>query len=173
MTHLIAHFPDQGSAMAAMQRLVARGFPSSRVLPVTDGGVRGSAGSDNAPSNLVSSLSHRADRATEGWPAGRRVDEVGPGELGAARLELETNGSDMSESEVRSFLEQVGAHRVDASTSPMASEAPGVWPEAPSGDAVDVERAVDAARRGSESSGEDMPVPGEGPSLRTRHDPHR
>ncbi|UPG87668.1 hypothetical protein L2Y94_10030 [Luteibacter aegosomatis] len=173
MTHLIAHFPDQGSAMAAMQRLMARGFPSSRVLPVTDGGVRGSAGSDNAPSNVVSSLSHRADRPTEGWPAGRRVDEVGPEQLGAAWLELETGESGMSESDLRNFLEQAGAYRVDASSSPMATEALGVWPEAPRGDAVDVERAVDAARRGSEKSGEDLPLPGEGPSLKTRHDPHR
>lgn len=159
--------------MAAMQQLVARGFPQSRVFPVTDGGVRGSAGTDNAPSNVVSGLSHRAGRPTEGWPAGRRVDEVGPETLGAAWLELDTGEGDMSDSDVRSFLEQAGAHRVDASSSPMATEAPGVWPEAPRGDAVDVERAVDAARRGSENRGENLPPPGEGPSLKTRHDPHR
>ncbi|MDF4003530.1 hypothetical protein P3W33_09025 [Luteibacter sp. PPL552] len=173
MTHLIAHFSTQAAAMAAMQRLAGRGFPQDRLVPIADGGVRGSPDSYNVPANVVSAHSNKAARPLERGPANRRVDEVGPEVYGLVRLELDTGDGEMSDGDVRALLEETGAERIETSERPLPEEMPGVWPAPPLGDRVDVDRAIDASLRAGLERHPETPAPHEGPSKRTPHDPHR
>lgn len=181
MTYLIAHFPDQGAAMAARDKLLGRGMRQADVIPATDATIGRSSDTASEPSNFPSQVSHRGDREPRNTsdspsgkrlPAGRNVEPATPSELGRARLNVLV-GETIPEQELRDLFDACGATLIERSTESFPEETAGVWPEAAMGDATDVRRAIRASQRGAMHEGPvEVPDP-EAPSLREAHDPHR
>jgi hypothetical protein len=180
MPHLVAHFPDQASAMSALARLESRGLAPGQALPATDASVGRTRTSADVPSNPPSSVSHQGNREPRNTSAtaepsrgmsGRGSTPEHPEELGRAQLLVNLDGQ-ASADELSRMLSDVGAVDITRSDADFPTETAGVWPDAPRGNAVDVQRAIAASREGAAAGAppkEDI----NRPSMKTRHDPQR
>lgn len=181
MSHLVAHFPDQASAMGAMSRLVGRGLSSGGVVPITDSSIGGARTSADVPSNPPSQVSHHGDREPRNTsdtlksPRGmnaRSIEPQTPSELGASRLAVALDRG-LDEGDIRHLLHEAGATSIDMDDGELPQEVEGFWPATGPGESPEVQAAITASRRGAEHADEPI-VPGEDrPSMKTAHDPHR
>jgi hypothetical protein len=167
--------------MRAMTRLLGRGLEQRHVVPENDATVWRSGDTVSTPSSRrsrVDDSGERQPRNTSGTPAADSPIRQGaskpqtPSELGTTRLNVQLDDT-LAEHAVRELLASCGATDIDRRTDAFPEENPGVWPEPSEGSATDVARAVAAAERGAAGDASADRAPGEGPSLKEAHDPHR
>jgi hypothetical protein len=153
MHHVTGTFPNQFSAAAIVDKMLDRGVPRDRIVVATDESIGGSPASSNAPSNVLSDVSHlgrnrQRDSGGRGLASDRSVTPDAPEALGKSVVTV-TTGGEWSESVLREWMETAGAENVAIGSDDVPKENDRVWPSPPEGDAVDVERAIEASRRGA------------------------
>lgn len=161
MHHVTGTFPNQFSAAAIVDKMLGRGMPRGRIVVATDESIGDSPASSNAPSNVLSEVSHlgrnrQPDSGGRGLASDRSVTPDAPEALGKSVVTV-TTGGEWSETVLRELMESAGAENVAIGSDDVPQENDSVWPSPPEGDAVDVERAIAASRRGASDAGLSKP----------------
>lgn len=157
MHHVTGTFPNQFSAASIVDKMLDRGVPRDRIVVATDESIGDSPASSNAPSNVLSEVSHlgrnrQRDSGGRGLGSDRSVTPDAPEALGKSVVTVFTGG-EWNETVLRDLMETAGAEDVAVGTDEVTRENDSVWPSPVEGDAVDVERAIEASRRGAEDTG--------------------
>ncbi|MDQ0008634.1 hypothetical protein J2T07_000793 [Luteibacter jiangsuensis] len=161
MHHVTGYFPNQFSAAAIVDKMLGRGMPRDRIVVATDESIGDSPASSNAPSNVLSDVSHlgrnrQRDSGGRGLASDRSVTPDAPETLGKSMVTV-TTGGEWSETVLRGLMETAGAEDVVSGSDDVPQENEGVWPAPSEGDAIDVERAIAASRRGASDAGSSKP----------------
>jgi len=149
MSHLIvAKFNNQFAAASAFDKLMSCGLSRGKGVVQCDESVGRSAASASAPTTVISDLSHRGER--EGEKKHLRAPDVlpPPMEIGFAVLSVEID-DDASLDQVTAVMRELSA--VDVQVLPgqsLTQDAAALWPEQPTGDRTEVERAILASQHG-------------------------
>jgi len=155
---VVACFDTQFDASAAAEKLLSRGLRREQIVLSFDESVGGAASSSSAPTTVVSTASHtgRIDTSTgRDKPKRTSVSDRTPQPLpdprliGHATLVVELHG-EMSMDDVCALLDGAGASSVRAEEQGAHHrEDPAMWPSAGDATQEDVQRSVDAAKRGA------------------------
>lgn len=170
---IIADFDTQRQAMSAAEKLFSIGLPRDHLLLRIDERGLGTPASSTAPTTVVEeTLPSPADSSVRTEPADdvirddtRRgaTDAVrDPSLLGRTRVAIRLPCA-LPASELVQLLRAAGASDIEQMEGQSPHPNPAMWPVVDTANATDVERAVEASRRGAsgpgDRSGNDDPPP--------------
>ena len=145
---IVATFDTQFAAASATDKLLSHGMQRSHVVACVNESVGNSAASASSPTSVISPIN----------PSGRREDQrtseirspshlPGPAQFGHTVLTV-TLDDDVPADDVWYLMELVGAKSIEMLDGNAPTEDPMMWPVHGKGSAIDVGRAISAARGG-------------------------
>lgn len=154
---VVACFDTQFDASAAAEKLLSRGLRREQIVLSFDESVASTASSSSAPTTVVSTASHTGrvdtstgrDKAKRTSASDRTPPLPDPRLIGHATLVVELHG-EMSMDDACALLDGAGASSVRMEEQGAhRREDPAMWPSAGEAAQEDVQRSVDAAKRGA------------------------
>lgn len=152
---IVAGFDTQFAGMAVLERLVARGLRRDRVTISVDESVGNSAASSEAPTTVISTISHLGKRGVRDASGKMHRDSslrspsnmTDPKSFGYAVVTVQVSG-ELSADQIFRLMDSGGAHSIVREDGTFHPENPDMWPNYGQALKIDVQRAVAAVRGG-------------------------
>jgi hypothetical protein len=144
---IVGKFDNQFAAASASAKLLSRGLQHSHIVSYADESVGNSAASSSVPTSIISRLGEAGEHHHKSSELRSPSQLPAPAMMGHTVLTVDP-ADDVSADEVRHVMELAGATSVEALEMEPPIENPSMWPEHATGYAVDVERAIRAAKGG-------------------------
>ncbi|WP_233842135.1 hypothetical protein [Dyella sp. 2HG41-7] len=158
MTELVvACFDTQFEANSAAEKLLSRGLQRDQIVLTFDESIQSVPSSSSAPTTVISDVSHTGSFDTS---AGQKKEQSGhssperheapdPTLIGHTTLVIALHG-EMSMDEVCALLDDAGASSVNSEEHQESrTENASMWPSVGNASREDVQRSIDAAKRGA------------------------